>query len=260
MGGAAGDARPGGQVAQSSLFEQAAASPAQRRPVQRPRPNAAGLAFVLAALALCPPPSARAGEPEWQPAADRNGVQVLRRAGAGGVDALRATGRFAYPARAVRDVLMDVGRYGEFMPYTKEARLLDSGPGRRLAYLRVASPLVSDRDYVIDLACTALAGEAGYRLAWSVPGDEAGVAPVAGVVRVRVNHGYWELRPDGPDATRAQYFLQTDPGGRLPAFVANMANTEAIPRVFAAVAERAALPRYADPDESACVPAREIGR
>jgi len=183
--------------------------------------------------------------------AERDGVQVYRRAGTGPIDALRAEGRIAFPPAVVRDVLLDAGRYQEFMPYTKESRLLESSPGYRLSYQRVASPLVAERDYVIALECRALAGGAGYRLEWTARAD--GRAPErAGVVRVARNHGGWELQADGPSATFARYFLETDPGGSLPAVVVNIANTRAIPEVFAAVAARAALANHSLPAAEQC--------
>lgn len=187
----------------------------------------------------------------WRPVADRDGVQVFRRAGSGGIDALRAEGRIASPPAVLRDVLLDAGRYQEFMPYTKESRLLEARAGFRLSYQRVSLPLVSERDYVIALECIGLAGAAGYRLEWTARAD--GRAPVRdGVVRVTRNHGEWELRSDGPSATYARYFLETDPGGSLPAFVVNIANTRAVPEVFAAVAARAARTIQPMPAAQAC--------
>jgi hypothetical protein len=67
------------------------------------------------------------------------------------------------------------------------------------------------------------------------------------VVRLVVNRGSWELGPADPAGarTRAVYCLFTDPGGSLPAWLANQANRTGIPDVFAAVRKAASDPRYA---------------
>ena len=52
--------------------------------------------------------------------------------------------------------------------------------------------------------------------------------------------GSWTLEPlEGGRRTRAVYRLLTDPGGSIPGFIANRANTSALPRLFAQVRKRA---------------------
>jgi len=47
---------------------------------------------------------------------------------------------------------------------------------------------------------------------------------------------------DGGKRTRATYALFTDPGGSIPSFIANKANTTALPDLFAAVRKLSAAP------------------
>src|SRR5207253_11035421 len=68
--------------------------------------------------------------------------------------------------------------------------------------------------------------------------------PEDGVVRLKVNSGSWTLEPlDGGARSRATYTLYTDPGGSIPAFLANSANSSALPELFAAVRRRAEVKR-----------------
>ena len=68
-----------------------------------------------------------------------------------------------------------------------------------------------------------------------------------GIVRTPTNDGSWLLEPiDDGKKTRATYLLFTDPGGSLPTWIANKANSGAIPDIFVALRKYAKEPRYAD--------------
>ncbi len=45
---------------------------------------------------------------------------------------------------------------------------------------------------------------------------------VAGLVRVRTNTGSWEITPIAKNKVNCTYFLKTDPGGAVPAWILNM--------------------------------------
>jgi len=65
-----------------------------------------------------------------------------------------------------------------------------------------------------------------------------------GVLRVKRNEGSWLLEPAGATKTRATYFIYTDSGGKLPAFLANVASEIGIKKVFAAVRKQVKDPKY----------------
>ena len=79
-----------------------------------------------------------------------------------------------------------------------------------------------------------------YRAAWE-PTQVTGVPlPEDGVIRLKVNTGSWTMEPiDGGKRTMATYQLLTDPGGSIPTFIANKANTKALPELFSRVRKRA---------------------
>jgi hypothetical protein len=157
------------------------------------------------------------------------------------------------PPHVVRAVIADLERYPAFMPYVKDSRVLSREPtGDVLNYQRLSFgiPFVQDRHYVIRIVERRSRdpdGRSAFAFIWRLEaGLPPGVSPDA-AVRVSVNNGYWDLRPvkDSAGSTDVRYCVFTDPAGALPKWIVGMANTEAVPDLFAAVAGEAAKPRYA---------------
>ena len=204
---------------------------------------------VITMAALLSSSSAQATQ--WEPVSRDEVVEVEARPRPGSaIRQLRARGVMPAAPHVVNAVLAAVDRYPEFMPYVKEARILGVDGATTSVYQRLAFGLVglSDRDYVIDITQSVETDRQGrpiYGRRWLV-GDSARVPERPSTVRLSVNRGYWRLTPDesGPTATRATYCLFTDPGGALPTFIVNQANTVAIRKVFSAVIGATADPRY----------------
>ena len=204
------------------------------------------LAVVLlsdrdAAWALAPSPAPSEVKVETRAIPDRDVKQV------------RARGIIPAPPHVVRAVIADLERYPAFMPYVKDSRILSRDPtGDVLNYQRLSFGimLVQDRHYVIRIAersSRSSDGRTGRAFVWRLePGLPPGVAADA-AVRVSVNNGYWDLQPvkDSEGATDVRYCVFTDPAGSLPKWVVGLANDQAVPQLFAAVASQAATPRYA---------------
>jgi len=174
------------------------------------------------------------------------------------VKQVRAQGIIQAPPHVVRAVIADLERYPALMPYVKDSRILSRDPaGDVLNYQRLSFGiiLVQDRHYVIRIAERASRtadGRTGRAFVWRLePGLPPGVTADA-AVRVSVNTGYWDLQPvkDSPttnseSATDVRYCVFTDPAGSLPKWVVGLANDQAVPQLFAAVAGQAATARYA---------------
>jgi len=169
------------------------------------------------------------------------------------VKQVRAQAVIQAPPHVVRAVIADLERYPAFMPYVKDSRILSRDPtGDVLNYQRLSFGimLVQDRHYVIRIAersSRSSDGRTGRAFVWRLePGLPPGVAADA-AVRVSVNNGYWDLQPvkDSEGATDVRYCVFTDPAGSLPKWVVGLANDQAVPQLFAAVASQAATPRYA---------------
>ncbi len=216
-------------------------------PATRARAPLIALAFgvVLATRAGAPLAHAQA------PAAASPPTVETRAVPGRDVKEVTARGVVHAPPHVVRAVIADVERYPAFMPYVKESRILGrDAAGALLNYQRLSFdvPFVSDRHYVIRIAEHRYRdrdGRPSYAFVWSL---QEGLPPDAGrgAVRVSLNSGFWDLRPtaglDG--STDVRYCVFSDPAGDLPRWVVGLANTEAIPKLFAAVAGEAASERY----------------
>ncbi len=219
------------------------------------RPVATSSASLLTAAVLVVAAVAGAGQAhadEWKEVAktDVGGrpIVVYARDRAGSdVKEVRGVGSFDAPAWVVKNVIDDVAHYQDFMPYTETSKVVTKGDGFIVSYQRLSVPLADDRDYTIkifDESKEDAAGKVVWKNRWS-EANKLGPAVIDGVVRVPVNEGYWQLEDlDGGKRTKATYYVYTNPGGSMPAFLVNAANEQAIPDLYKAVAKAATDAKY----------------
>lgn len=160
-------------------------------------------------------------------------------------------------------VLCDLENFKEFMPYTvvsevlKRTRQNDKEIVYFFTILDLPKP-ISNRYYTIKLINEPDPnGKKGaYRSAWNLSDDPAldpkpDAPRFKGIVdpkyynciKTAKNMGYWLVEPKG-DGSKVTYYVYTDPGGVVPAWAANMANSIAAPKLANAVKERVKLPQY----------------
>lgn len=208
---------------------------------------------VISLIVLLGAPSAPT-EASWERASQQAGVTVYKRIDpASGLTELKAIGTFDVPPRAVWNVILDYASYPRTMPYMEASEVLRVEEGGRVLYVynRVAAPLIDKRDYVLKVRDES-DGSGVLLLRWTAH-NEGGPPPVPGVVRVTRNDGYWRLEPiDGGRRTFATYYVFTDPGGSVPRFIVNTANSSAIPDIYKAVR------KYAKPDAPAPAPKQPV--
>lgn len=194
--------------------------------------------FVLAA-------DAAARQAPWEEAAKDNGITIYSREMAGSeVREMKAIGTIDAKPHEVWKAIRDYDHYTTTMPYTVEAKVLGKEDGDKVIYFysRLDLPLVDNRDYLIKILDESdWKDGAGYlKVSWTKidppEGDAKYVKPKDGVVRTPLNDGYWKLEPrEGGNKTWATYYVHTDPGGAVPKWIANKANSTAVPNVFAAI-------------------------
>jgi hypothetical protein len=199
---------------------------------------ASALALPPAALAIDASPPSK----DWQEAhRTADFVIFTQEDAATGARRLTAVTDLPQSPEAVFNVVTDFANYTRFMPYMKECRILKQpGPGSLVIYQLISPPLVSERDYVIEVTLTrGTANDGVWKSGWTAKPEAAPERP--GIVRVKLNNGGWTLAPGpGGRGTRVTYTLHTSPGGSIPAFVANKSNTQAIPSLLEAVKNRCA--------------------
>ncbi len=182
-------------------------------------------------------------EAKWEVKAQTKGVTVYSRAKPNSdITELKSVGIVPASPEAVFRVLFDFAHYRETMPYTEESTIIATEEGGKVVhfYSVVNAPVVSKRDYTIRVTDESQwkNGTGYFKTRWTL--SEKGPAPKEGVVRVKVNEGSWLLEPvENGTKTRATYYLYTDPGGSIPAWLANKANSSTIPDIFQALGKHA---------------------
>lgn len=185
-----------------------------------------------------------AAEPSWQQVARDDGISVLARTPEGGaVSEVKATTLVDAPAHDVWRVIRDYDNYTKTMPYTEESKVLSSEQDGKVTvfYCLVNAPLVDKRDFIIRIRDESdwKDGKGFLKTAWTAATE--GVPPEKqGVVRVKLNTGYWLMEPrEEGKKTFVTYYLYTDPGGSLPKWIADKANKTSVPDVLRAVRKHA---------------------
>ena len=181
-----------------------------------------------------------AAEPAWQQVTRDDGIIVQARTPEGGsVSEVKATALVDAPPQAVWRVIRDYDHYTKTMPYTEESRVLASEQDGKVIvfYCLVNAPLVDKRDFIIRIVDESdwKDGQGFLKTAWTV--TTQGAPPEReGVVRVKLNNGYWLLEPrEEGKKTFVTYYLYTDPGGSVPKWIADRANKTSVPDVLRAV-------------------------
>ncbi|MBI3184203.1 MAG: hypothetical protein HYZ28_18885 [Myxococcales bacterium] len=193
------------------------------------------LGRALALLVLLADPSNKG----WEQAAREDGITIYSRRREGSpIAEMKAIGIIDAPPHAVWRAIRDYDRYPATMPYTEEAKVLSSEDGGKVIYFYsvIDAPLVDKRDYVIRILDESdwQDGKGYLKVSWT--STDKGPAEREGLIRVKVNDGFWKLEPrDGGKRTFATYYVHTDPGGEIPKWIANKANSTAVPNVFAAI-------------------------
>lgn len=185
---------------------------------------------------------------EWIEVKSTKKLTIFNRGRPGSdIKEVRAVGILECAPWLCKNVVDRVDKYPKFMPYTKEARIIKTTDTYMLSYQYLDMPFISDRDYTIKIRDKTYVDKSGtiiYKKAWE-PANALGPKVKDGVVRLVVNEGYWEFKPiNGGAQSKATYYLYTDPGGALPAFLINKANTSAIPNLFEAVEKTSRDPFY----------------
>jgi hypothetical protein len=174
---------------------------------------------------------------EWQEVSRNGNLAIyIRHRSHSPIEEVRGIGEFNAPMSVLKGVLADVAKYSEFMPYTKESRVLPQDA--QLCYMVLKPPLVGSLDYTIRVHEELLKGPDGgtiYHSRWELANFD-GPPPRPGVTRVTINEGSWLLEPIG-NQTRATYTLYTD-GGGISALLLNFANKQSVSRLFDALHAR----------------------
>ncbi len=207
------------------------------------------LAIAMFLVGLLAPVVHRApgADDVWKSESDSGGVTLFSQLRPNSsLKRFKAVGEIDAPIRTVHAVIDDFENYSSFMPYTVECRIVKQESGSTFFYQRLSPKIVSDRDYTLRIREKSWRGENGLVFLHRFEAaNEFGPAETKGFTRVKICEGGWLLEPLAEGKTRATYSIDTDNGGKIPAFIANPASGIGIRKVFAAVRKQVKDPRYA---------------
>ncbi len=152
---------------------------------------------------------------------------------------VKAVGQVDAPPAKVFEVVTDYEQQVGNMPYIEKMRVFSRTDSEVVFWAQADFPMVSRRDWVLRATLAKDLPGGVYGSAWEPATVKEAPPPADGVVRLKINTGSWTLEPlDGGKRTLATYQLLTDPGGSIPTFIANKANTTALPELFTRVRRR----------------------
>ncbi|MBX7113252.1 MAG: hypothetical protein K1X64_02875 [Myxococcaceae bacterium] len=204
----------------------------------RSRRIIASLVFAL----LCGAPSLAADE-GWQLVVEGPiTVKNREKPGAPAIKEVWAEGEIAAPVRDIQEALMTPKRFKNFMPNLKDSYEVSkpAADGSTFVYTMLNLPVVSNRDYVVQVWLEESAADGGttFRNRWSAVPDK--LPERSNFVRVKVNDGSWQVKAIG-DGSKSWvvYKFSFDPAGSIPGFVTSMGNKQAVTETFNAVQREA---------------------
>jgi ribosome-associated toxin RatA of RatAB toxin-antitoxin module len=204
---------------------------------------------MIAAITACAALALAAQPQTWEEVDDDNGIRVWARDVAGSnIREVKAESIVNLPAERIWAALDDVRTYPEFMPYVIKGQLIGpAGPNANYEYQLIDPPFVSRRDYPLRVTVREDADKGLYTRSW-VPANDKGPPATDGVVRIEVCKGAWTIEKLGSQSTRVEYYLYTDPGGNIPDWIANRANSTSVQDLVDAVRKRARNPTWKKDD------------
>ncbi len=131
----------------------------------------------------------------WKFVKETGGISFSSRARAGSsLKEFRAVGEIGASSRAVHNVLDDVVAYPDFMPFTKECRIIKREGDAFFAYQRLSPGIVRDRDYTLRISKKSWPAQGGlvFLDQWELA-NTSGPGEKPGVLRVKITKadGYW---------------------------------------------------------------------
>lgn len=182
----------------------------------------------------------------WQEVQDDDGLKIWNRDIPNtNIRELKAEMVVDISADKVWAAVEDIEKYTEFLPYLTEVRVLKKSKNGNsiIAYHRLDPPVVSERDYTLTINSFPKPAKGYYYRHWFATNDK-GPKPQEDYVRVEVCKGSWTISKVGENKTKMVYWLHTHPGGSIPDWIANKANSVSLPELFEAIQKRAKDPNW----------------
>jgi hypothetical protein len=189
--------------------------------------------YISFALLLCYGSNSAFSQQKWTPSANEDGIQVFTRPGVNSkMKAVKVSSIFNATPTQVVAAILDVKTCNEWVYHSKINTLIRQlSPVDLIYYSRVEVPWpVEDRDYVV--AIHTEQNPQTKVITITSPCVPGYVPEKKGIVRISHSVGQWTITPMGKNQTRAEYMLEVDPGGNIPAWLINLFATKGPTETF----------------------------
>ncbi len=203
------------------------------------------MSAVALALAFSLPLTVPARANDWELVYDADNLRVLKRDYAGStLDEIKGVVRVKASLNAVMALLKDAAFNQHWVYRSGGAQILkESGYAQVYVYGVVDAPLpMSDRDTVVRFDYRQ--NPVNKYITVTITNVPEFIAPKAGFVRVPEMGGHWRLKPEAGGWVEISYQIYGDPGGWIPAWLANRAAVLSVTHTLHNLA--AVVSRYAD--------------
>lgn len=158
--------------------------------------------------------------PQWKKVKEKEGITVwVKDSSEINASAFLAKTIIKSDVQSILEVLLDVGKYPEWLERCKKSTVLDSASkDDKTIYMRVGVPWpFSDRDMVQQLI---VADRNEYGALKMINKPEL-IPAKKGLVRLQNTGGFWELKKQ-EEGTEVSFIFWLDPGGLVPPVLANI--------------------------------------
>ena len=177
-------------------------------------------------------------EEEWKLAKDKNGIKVFtRKSASSALKDSKVEGEINATPEEIAGVLMDFPSYVEWVPTCIASETLKQVNENEVYYYsEYKAPWpVANRDLVI--LCKKEIGEDG-SIVLQLSGAAEFIPEKSKKIRIPEFSGYWKLQPVSDSTTFATNQFHTDPGGKVPAWLANTSSVDNPFKTFSSLKER----------------------
>mgnify|MGYP000232109495 CR=1 FL=1 len=155
----------------------------------------------------------------WQLKKEQAGIKVYTRSVAGSnLDEFKGVATLPVSQEAIVAALKDVASLSKWLPDNKVARVLKQSPNHIYYYSVTDAPFpVDDRDAILHFHFRP----EGKNMRVSIEGLPDYLPEEENRVRIPSLKGFWYLEPKGAEQTQVTYQVLANPGGSIPAWLAN---------------------------------------
>jgi len=189
------------------------------------------------------------GQSDWKLSTEKDGVKIFTlKVPDSKFKAIKVECEIDATQSQLVALLMDVNTSAEWVYHTKSCEIIKQvSPSEIYYYSEVNLPWpASNRDFVAHLTVSQNPETKVVEI--DGPAVNGMVPEKKGIVRINNSTGKWTITPDGLDKVKVEYTLHVEPGGNIPAWMANMFATEGPLQIFKKMKVQVQKPAYKNAD------------